>query len=142
MTQEAVSTSAMRMSNKHPNPASRPFAPFFGPFASLECTLERSEPTVMAEGDIAMPSINTAEPLTVPLSRAPQIIGISRSGIYRAAAAGHIRLIKCGRTTLVCMKSAREYLDGLPRLTPHRQNCGSRRRSVAAPAPGPPPSPR
>ena len=53
--------------------------------------------------------------LTVPLSRAPAITGISRSGLYRAAAAGEITFIKLGKTTLVDMASVRAFLERLPR---------------------------
>lgn len=43
--------------------------------------------------------------------------GLSRSGIYRAAAEGKINLIKCGRATLVEAASVRAFLAGLPRAT-------------------------
>jgi hypothetical protein len=52
--------------------------------------------------------------IAVPLTRAPLVIGISRSGIYRAARDGHIRLLKHGRTTLVDLASARAFLASLP----------------------------
>ncbi len=63
-------------------------------------------------------AFTAAEPLTCPLPRAPAHTGLSRSAIYRAAAAGEIKLIKLGRTTLVDLASVRAYLDRLPRLTP------------------------
>jgi hypothetical protein len=53
--------------------------------------------------------------VTVPLPQAPTVLGLSRSAIYRAAAAGHITLKKLGRTTLVDMASARAFIDSLPK---------------------------
>lgn len=61
-----------------------------------------------------------ATALSVPLPIAPAVTGISRSSIYRAASEGRIRLLKQGRTTLVCMRSVRDYLDSLPVLKPQR----------------------
>lgn len=55
-------------------------------------------------------------PLAVPLREAPAILGVSRSGIYRAASAGHIKLLKLGRRTLVDMASAQRFLERLPTL--------------------------
>ena len=58
------------------------------------------------------------EPMVVPLPDAPVVFGLSRSAIYRAAAAGQITLMKMGRSTLVDTASVRNYLNSLPRLTP------------------------
>ncbi len=55
------------------------------------------------------------EPLALPLARAVLVTGLSRSAIYRAAAAGQLTLLKAGRTTLLEMNSARAFLAGLPR---------------------------
>ena len=52
--------------------------------------------------------------LAAPMHRAIALSGLSRSGIYRAAAEGKIRLLKAGSTTLVHMGSVREYLASLP----------------------------
>ena len=52
------------------------------------------------------------------MTRAPETFGTSRSAIYRAAAAGHIKLSKLGKTTLVDTASMIAFLDGLPILTP------------------------
>ena len=54
------------------------------------------------------------EALAVPLPRAPAVTGMSRSAIYRAAAAGHIRLLKLGKSTLVDLASVRAFLASLP----------------------------
>jgi hypothetical protein len=40
--------------------------------------------------------------------------GVSRSGAYRLAADGHIRLVKLGGATLVDMDSVREHFAKLP----------------------------
>lgn len=40
--------------------------------------------------------------------------GISRSELYRLAAAGRVRFIKSGATTLVDVASLDAYIDGLP----------------------------
>ena len=58
------------------------------------------------------------DPVMVPLPQAPGRFGISRSAIYRGAAAGHIVLKKLGRTTLVDSASVRDYLAALPGFTP------------------------
>lgn len=57
-------------------------------------------------------------PWAMPISKAVPTSGLSRSAIYRAAAAGHVKLIKCGRSTLVDMASVRAFLDALPTMTP------------------------
>ena len=61
-------------------------------------------------GGIAMP----ADVLAAPMQRATALSGLSRSGIYRAAAEGKIKLLKFGRTTLVDMASVRDFLAALP----------------------------
>jgi hypothetical protein len=52
--------------------------------------------------------------LAAPIRRACMLSGLSRSAIYRAASAGHIRLLKNGRSSLVDMASVRAYLAELP----------------------------
>lgn len=61
-----------------------------------------------------MQSVDLVSPLTVPLPKAPGVTGLSRSTIYREAARGNIRLLKIGRSTLVCMDSVRAFLANLP----------------------------
>lgn len=55
--------------------------------------------------------------ITVTLRDAPAVTGLSRSAIYREAAAGRLVLLKYRRTTLLCMDSARRYLAALPKAT-------------------------
>ena len=53
-------------------------------------------------------------PPRVRMPLAEDTFGISRSAIYRAAAAGRIKLTKLGRTTLVDTASVLEFLNSLP----------------------------
>jgi len=59
-------------------------------------------------------AITHAYPMAAPIPRACALSGMSRSAIYRAAAAGQITLRKIGRTTLVDMESVRAFLAALP----------------------------
>ena len=43
--------------------------------------------------------------------------GLSRSAIYREAGRGNLVLLKLGRSTLLCMVSARAFLASLPRAS-------------------------
>jgi len=54
----------------------------------------------------------------IPLPRAPQVFGLSRSGLYRLAAEGRIRLVKLGCRTLVDAASVRRFLAELPPMQP------------------------
>jgi excisionase family DNA binding protein len=59
------------------------------------------------------PSATTsAETGTIADTRAR--FGIPRSTLYRLAAAGHVRMVKLGRTTLVDFVSVRAFLDSAP----------------------------
>lgn len=60
----------------------------------------------------------SSPPEMVPLPRAPAIFGISRSGLYRLAADGTIRMVKIGSRTLVDASSVRAFLATLPVMTP------------------------
>jgi len=64
-------------------------------------------------------------PEMVPLPKAPAIFGLSRSALYRLAAAGRVRMLKVGSRTLVDAHSVREFLATLPciqlRQDPHRK---------------------
>ena len=57
------------------------------------------------------------EPLALPIKQAMAVTGLSRSAFYREAGRGNIELLKLGRTTLVCMASARAFLASLPRAS-------------------------
>ena len=62
------------------------------------------------------------QPLGVKPLEAARLIGESRNTVYRLLAAGRLRAVKRGTTTLVVMDSIREYFDSLPPATfPPRQ---------------------
>ncbi len=61
-------------------------------------------------------SPNTPAPEMVPLPRAPGMFGLSRSGLYRLAADGKIKMVKIGSRTLVDAASVRAFLATLPAL--------------------------
>ena len=55
------------------------------------------------------------EPIAVPIPKASQISGMSRSAIYRELGAGRLRAVKQGSRTLVMVDSIRGYLAGCRR---------------------------
>ena len=61
----------------------------------------------------------------VPLPRAPAIFGLSRSNLYRLAAAGSIRMVKIGARTLVDAGSVRQFLATLPEVQPRHDPRGN-----------------
>ena len=68
-----------------------------------------------ASGGASSFDFDTLQPVALPLAKAVQVTGLSRSAIYRAAGEGAIVLLKNGRSTLVDMASAHAFLAGLPR---------------------------
>ncbi|MDO9502153.1 helix-turn-helix domain-containing protein [Falsiroseomonas sp.] len=56
----------------------------------------------------------SSPPEAVPLPKAHAIFGLSRSTLYRLAAAEKIRLFKVGRATLVDAASVRAFLAAAP----------------------------
>ncbi|MGG5818729.1 helix-turn-helix domain-containing protein [Falsiroseomonas sp. HW251] len=60
----------------------------------------------------------TLAPEMVPLPRAPAVFGISRSGLYRLAADGRIRMVKIASRTMVDAASVRAFLATLPEFKP------------------------
>ncbi|MBM3592314.1 MAG: helix-turn-helix domain-containing protein [Alphaproteobacteria bacterium] len=67
------------------------------------------------------PTLDLVSIMAAPIRQACAISGLSRSGMYRAAAAGRIRLLKHGRSSLVDMVSVREYLASLPQAEIRQQ---------------------
>jgi hypothetical protein len=67
---------------------------------------------------------DTLQPFALPIGKAVAVTGLSRSRIYRAAGDGAIVLLKVGRSTLVDMASARDFLAGLPRAEVGRRQAG------------------
>jgi len=55
-----------------------------------------------------------ATPILVPLRRATEISGLSKSTLYLHAMRGRLVLKKAGKRTLVDYASLRALLDGLP----------------------------
>lgn len=54
------------------------------------------------------------EPISLPIPAAVAATGLSRSGLYRAAAEGKLLFRKAGRTTLVDAASLRAFVSSLP----------------------------
>lgn len=72
--------------------------------------------TKHCEAEVAVEAVLPRLPVKVRLPHGPDTFGLSRSAIYRAAAAGHVTLTKLGRTTLIDTASMLAFLDGLPKL--------------------------
>ena len=74
------------------------------------------------KADDMIPSNSTFRepPILAPLPQGPALFGLSRSAIYRAAAAGQIRLVKQGRRTYIDSQTALLYIASLPIFTPRR----------------------
>ena len=58
--------------------------------------------------------LQQVDPIARPINDIVRMTGISRSELYRRLAAGDIRAVKSGRTTLVLMDSVRAHLASLP----------------------------
>ena len=54
------------------------------------------------------------QPLTVTITEAVRLSGLSRSELYRQLAAGHIRARKSGSRTLILWASLKAHVDALP----------------------------
>ena len=65
------------------------------------------------------------EPITLRIKQASTVSGLSIPTIYPEAGRDKIKLLKYGRTTLVCMSSLRAFLDGLPRASIRAPRTGS-----------------
>jgi excisionase family DNA binding protein len=56
------------------------------------------------------------EPLAVPMARAPDWLGVSRTTIYQEIRAGRLKAKKCGAKTLLTYESGQAWLAALPDL--------------------------
>ena len=56
----------------------------------------------------------TIDPVLVPLNQAATMIGQHRRTIYSLIAAGRIKAVKSGRSTLVVYDSIKQYIASLP----------------------------
>jgi excisionase family DNA binding protein len=57
----------------------------------------------------------SAIPMTIGISGAVAMVGISRAQIYRLAAAGKINMVKSGRRSLIVVSTLIRYIQSLPR---------------------------
>lgn len=73
-----------------------------------------SAPSRPAPPSRARSPVPAVDPVTGTVPDAVRISGLSRSAIYRLAAAGELVLVKAGARTLVRLDSLRGYLAGLP----------------------------
>ena len=53
-------------------------------------------------------------PMTISISDAVAMVGISRAQIYRLVGARKINMVKSGRRSLIPVSSLRDYVQGLP----------------------------
>lgn len=67
-----------------------------------------------------MNHLSPSTPEMVPLPRAPALFGLSRSGLYRLAAEGKVRMVKLGARTLVDAGTVRAFLATLPAVAPRQ----------------------
>ncbi|ARS28777.1 helix-turn-helix domain-containing protein [Sphingomonas sp. KC8] len=65
----------------------------------------------MAQNTERQPSAVVIEPLTVRISTAVQLTGISRSRLYELIQAGDLETVKVGRTTLIPFRSLKALVD-------------------------------
>lgn len=63
---------------------------------------------------LTLPTEHTTLPRYAPIPKAIAILGIGRSTLYKEAARGNVRLIKCGWRTLVDIQQALEWMATLP----------------------------
>jgi|GEM_PF-1612703 len=71
---------------------------------------------------------NQDVPLYATVPKACQRLGVGRTNLYAKIGEGHIRAVKCGARTLICMESALAYMAALPQA----QIAPQVRRPVAA----------
>jgi hypothetical protein len=64
------------------------------------------------------PNINHDAVWLARVAVALAISGLSKTHLYGAGRTGKIRLVKCGRSTLVDMVSLRSYVAALPAKSP------------------------
>lgn len=57
----------------------------------------------------------SVEPIFVSVQEAARILGMSRSTLYEEIAAGKLRKVKRGRSTLIPLEDVRRYADDLLR---------------------------
>jgi len=70
-----------------------------------------SHPPVEAQRDVAMAEVRM-EPLTIRVSAAVKLSGLSRSRIYELIQSGDLETHKVGRTTLIPYRSLKHLVTG------------------------------
>jgi excisionase family DNA binding protein len=63
---------------------------------------------------LAAPPDAFSLPFTATIAMTSSLSGLSRSEIYRLLAAGRLRAVKSGRSTLILLPSVREHIASLP----------------------------
>jgi Helix-turn-helix domain len=58
--------------------------------------------------------LRETDPLAVSISDAIRIVGLGRTSLYAAIAAGKLKTRKCGRRTLVEVAALRQFIENLP----------------------------
>jgi excisionase family DNA binding protein len=53
------------------------------------------------------------QPLTVSVSKALRMLGLGRTHFYQLISQGRIRILKCGRRTLIPVQSLHDFLNSL-----------------------------
>ena len=65
----------------------------------------------MQDSDPTPVEVVFIEPLTVRISTAVELTGLSRSRIYELIVSGDLEVVKVGRSTLVLYKSLKALID-------------------------------
>jgi hypothetical protein len=60
--------------------------------------------------------MNDITPYAVSIADAVKIVGLGRTSLYAAIAAGKIKTRKSGRRTLVETSALRQFIEGLPEM--------------------------
>jgi excisionase family DNA binding protein len=76
------------------------------------------------------------QPLTVTISEAVRLSGLSRSELYRQLSAGRIRACKSGSRTLILWASLKAYVEALPEAEFRAPKAAGKETAPGASAPG------
>ena len=63
------------------------------------------------------PTVQNNLPVLIALPDAPELLGMSRSAIYRAAGEGRLTIKKIGKSAFVDSASALAFIEALPTAT-------------------------
>ena len=59
-----------------------------------------------------LPTVNTL-PVLIPMPDAPDLLGLSRSALYRAAGEGRLKILKLGKSSFLDRDSALAFIASL-----------------------------